>query len=53
MEALSPRFLLFMYVCTYTLCCRVTLLKNVPFLRFLTDEEKEIIIKDEKACQVL
>lgn len=31
---------------------RFTLLKNVPFLRFLTDEEKAAIINHEKACQV-
>lgn len=31
---------------------RFTLLKNVPFLRFLTDEEKAEIINNEKACQV-
>ncbi|CBJ34146.1 cyclic nucleotide-binding protein [Ectocarpus siliculosus] len=30
---------------------RFTLLKNVPFLRFLTDEEKAEIINNEKACQ--
>eukprot|EP00903_Cladosiphon_okamuranus_P022319 g20525.t1 len=30
---------------------RFTLLKNVPFLRFLTDEEKAAIINNEKACQ--
>lgn len=31
---------------------RFTLLKNVPFLRFLSDEEKMAIINNEKACQV-
>lgn len=31
---------------------RFTLLKNVPFLRFLTEEEKAAVISNEKACQV-
>lgn len=31
---------------------RVTLLRNVPFLRFLSEEEKIAVINDEKACQV-
>lgn len=47
-DAISVPFFYCIYICIY----RVTLLKNVPFLRFLTDEEKEAIINDEKACKV-
>lgn len=32
---------------------RMTLLKNVPFLRFLSEEDKAAIINDEKACKVM
>ena len=41
-------FILLVCVCV----SRFTLLKNVPFLRFLTDEEKAAIINNERACQV-